>query len=980
MLLTGAAPLSDLLEAAPPDGYPTSTMTTRAPDKAKVSMETLEVPAAAETARSGPKGSEAARKSPRSAGQAEDSVPEVVAELSDHATRDFGMLGVTWARGTAPEDLVVEVRTRTEGEWTDWEDVDRIDLDDEGATRSGTDPVWVGESDGVEIRMLSVDGAPEDTQVALIDGGTGLPESGDLQLASAETTVAGSEPTEDGESVVTEPSEDETTVPASTGTGVAPMPTIVTRAQWGVDTRWQSSCSSPVRSSVLKGITLHHTAGANGYTKSAAPGIVRGIHVYHTKSLGWCDVGYNFLVDTYGTIYEGRRGGIAKQVRGAHAGNWDANLYTSGISMMGNFETIDVPKATRTSVVNLMAWKLSSFGVRAIGKYKIGSVKVPRIAGHRDIYSLGVRPATATACPGKYGYAWLNNGTRRRVQDRIDAAATTEPAPAPSPSPTPEPAPSDPTVVGRTAAETYWVPASRKVVLKGRGYGHGRGMSQHGAQGAAQKGMSYRQIADFYYPGTQVGKVAGKVRVLITADKSDAVVVDPAKGLRIRNLVDRTVRELPVRAKIKRWRLVPRKGGKTVVQFHNGSWKRWDAPWAQNLTGDAEFLAKEPMTLTTAAGRRVYRGILRSASPTPGKVARDTVNIVTMNQYIRGVLPAEMPASWHLEALKAQAVAARTYATWSREQYRTRYYQVCDSTACQVYGGVAAEHGRTNRAVRETGRQILTYNGKPAFTQYSASSGGWTVSGSAPYLRAQQDPHDGWSGNSVHTWSATVDAARIQNAYPAIGRLRSVDVPARDGNGTWEGRVTKLVLDGSNGSVTVTADAFRTALGLRSTWFMFEPTPIIKRWRNLGGPESVVGSPRDTEFAVLSGTRQQFEKGQMFFSPATGPRELYGPVLTTYRKAGGPKSKLGFPKTPVRHRGEHRFARFQKGGIYKVQSTAPVTVTGPIHARFLKAGGMRKVGWPRTSNYSVTNGERVDFGKASIVWNRNTKRTRIIWK
>jgi stage II sporulation protein D len=353
---------------------------------------------------------------------------------------------------------------------------------------------------------------------------------------------------------------------------------------------------------------------------------------------------------------------------------------------------------------------------------------------------------------------------------------------------------------------------------------------------------------------------------------------------------------------------------------------------------------------------------------------------VTMDQYIRGVLPAEMPASWHLEALKAQAVAARTYATWSRDQYKTRYYQVCDTTACQVYGGVPSEHARSNRAVRETSREILTYQGKPAFTQYSASTGGWTVAGSAPYLRAQQDPHDGWSGNSVHTWSATIDAARIQKAYPAIGRLRSVEVPARDGNGQWQGRATRVVLDGGKGRVSVTGDAFRMALGLRSTWFMFEPTPIIRRWRNLGGPESVVGSPRNTEFAVSSGTRQQFEKGQIYYSPATGPRELYGPVLNAYKKAGGPTSKLGFPTTPVRHRGTHRLARFQRGGIYKLQPNAPVVVTGKIHTRFVNAGWIGKIGWPRTSNYSVAGGERVDFGKASIVWNRNTGKTRIIWK
>lgn len=186
----------------------------------------------------------------------------------------------------------------------------------------------------------------------------------------------------------------------------------------------------------MKGIVLHHTAGENGYSRDEAPGIVRGIHRYHTQSLGWCDMGYNFLVDAYGTIYQGRRGGILNQVRGAHAGNWDANLYTTGISMMGNFEEIDVPKAMRQSVVKLSAWRLYSFGLDAVGKVRIDEGRVDIISGHRDIYSAGIRPATATACPGKYGYAWLNGNMRSRVQAIIDAAPEQTPTSTPSPTPT----------------------------------------------------------------------------------------------------------------------------------------------------------------------------------------------------------------------------------------------------------------------------------------------------------------------------------------------------------------------------------------------------------------------------------------------------------------------------------------------------------------------------------------------------------------
>jgi stage II sporulation protein D len=174
--------------------------------------------------------------------------------------------------------------------------------------------------------------------------------------------------------------------------------------------------------------------------------------------------------------------------------------------------------------------------------------------------------------------------------------------------------------------------------------------------------------------------------------------------------------------------------------------------------------------------------------------------------------------------VKAQAVAARTYATWSRSQYPNRYYHICDTSSCQVYGGVAAEHPSSTAAVTATARTILTVGGKPAFTQFSASNGGWTSAGSVPYLPAKPDPYDGVSGNPVHDWTETLTADRIERAYPSLGTLRRIRVTQRDGNGEWKGRVVTVVLDGTNADVTVSGDGFRSQFGLRSTWFAGEPT------------------------------------------------------------------------------------------------------------------------------------------------------------
>jgi len=350
-----------------------------------------------------------------------------------------------------------------------------------------------------------------------------------------------------------------------------------------------------------------------------------------------------------------------------------------------------------------------------------------------------------------------------------------------------------------------------------------------------------------------------------------------------------------------------------------------------------------------------------------------------MDQYVMGVVPSEMPASWHMEAVKSQAVAARTYATWSRAQKMRGHFQICDTTACQVYGGVDNEHPRGNEAVAATRRQILSHGGRPAFTQFSASSGGWTSAGSVPYLAARQDPYDDWEGNTVHDWTATIDADRLERSYPSIGALRRVHVTSRDGNGEWQGRVQSLVLDGTEGSRTLSGDDFRWAFGLRSTWFAIDPTPIISRWSRIGGTRSSVGDVRSAEYAVRSGSAQRFEHGRIFWSRATGARELYGPTLRRYLKAGGPDSVLGMPKSRIRQRREGVRTRFEGGTVYWRVASGAVLVHGAIERRYIDEGGLASpLGWPLKMNYTVPGGERVDYQHGHIRWDRKSGSTRVV--
>lgn len=229
------------------------------------------------------------------------------------------------------------------------------------------------------------------------------------------------------------------------------------------------------------------------------------------------------------------------------------------------------------------------------------------------------------------------------------------------------------------------------------------------------------------------------------------------------------------------------------------------------------------MTLILPGGvTRAYRGALRAVPPSANSGDRDTVNVLSIDDYIKGVVPAEMPATWERPAVRAQAVAARTYAAWSRATRSSQGWQICDTTACQVYGGVASEHPSANNAVDATAGVILRYDGKPAFTQFSSSSGGRTSAGSVPYLVSQADPYEKTSGNPYTNWNVELKAATIERAYPTLGKLKSIKVTSREGAGQWKGRVWTLVLKGTKKDVTVTGDDFRFKFGLRSTWFTFK--------------------------------------------------------------------------------------------------------------------------------------------------------------
>ena len=369
-------------------------------------------------------------------------------------------------------------------------------------------------------------------------------------------------------------------------------------------------------------------------------------------------------------------------------------------------------------------------------------------------------------------------------------------------------------VVGgaRSAAAAVPVPDDATITLVGHGSGHGKGLSQYGAYSAARQGRSDRQILRFYYPGTQYGTKRGDVRVRIQRDTDRDLRIDAVRGLRVTALTSGRTRR-PAVPRARQWRAVL-DGRTSVVSYRASTWRVW-----RRIRGPVQFSAgRTPLTLRTRDGAARYRGALRSVRSSGQRI---TVNVLPLESYLRGVVPAEMQAGWPQQALRAQAVAARTYAAFERSQWRSRSFDLCDTSACQAYDGVSAEQRATTRAVTGTARRVLTYAGDLAFAQYSASNGGWTVDGDRPYLPAKEDVFEGTSSD-YYGWRVRVSAAKIEKLY-GLENLTAIEIVERDGNGTWGGRVTDLQVTTEGGSqpgtYSVGVDRFVSTFGLKSSLF-----------------------------------------------------------------------------------------------------------------------------------------------------------------
>lgn len=355
------------------------------------------------------------------------------------------------------------------------------------------------------------------------------------------------------------------------------------------------------------------------------------------------------------------------------------------------------------------------------------------------------------------------------------------------------------------------VPDDATITITGDGSGHGRGMSQYGAYSAARQGVSHREVLRTYYPKTRWKDLRGTLEVLVSADDDRSLIVGDRPGLKVRAGTGRLLQAHLQEPQAKRWRITRTRQGAKVAWFDT----RWRT--FQQFRGDVSFTAGgAPLALRTPEGVVRYRGELRSATDDHG--GRVTVSVVSLEDYARGVVASEMQAGWPAQALRAQAVASRTYGGWRRTHPLDVAYDICDTTLCQVYGGASAETAATDRAVRGTARRVLTFRRTPIFAEFSASNGGHTVDGGKPYLPARPDPYEGRSPD-YYGWTVTVTSAEMEAEYD-YDNLTSIAIEERDGLGPRGGRVTQVRVTAESGFTdTVTGEDFRRDWGLPSTLF-----------------------------------------------------------------------------------------------------------------------------------------------------------------
>jgi stage II sporulation protein D len=425
------------------------------------------------------------------------------------------------------------------------------------------------------------------------------------------------------------------------------------------------------------------------------------------------------------------------------------------------------------------------------------------------------------------------------------------------------------------------------VVVRGAGFGHGIGLSQYGAYGFAQHGFTYRQILDHYYVSTTLSTAPSRpVRVLLQPS-------DPYVRFRGASSASGGERLNPTVT----YKVTPAAGGLATLTGGGKKVGTFKPPLRVQRTGHTLRLMGKALNGVNGG---LYRGTLEIRSVSSHGVM--AVNSLPIDDYVRGVVPGEMPSSWAPEALRAQAVAARSYALATAKTGGS--FDQFPDTRSQVYRGKSGEMPSTNQAVTDTARQILTYNGVPAVTYFFSSSGGKTENvedsfvGSAPkpWLKSVDDPYDTISPK--HRWTLRFSAKSLGSRLGAPGAYQKIRVIQRGASP----RIVRARVYGSHGTKLLTGPQIRAKLGLYDTWAYFSTVSSSQAQPLRGAATAAL------QRLEIAGT----------FDPAPKGRRLL-----VERRRGGHWARVA--RVVTSGRGRYR-AAVDGTGVYRVRSGG---VAGP---------------------------------------------------
>jgi len=853
-----------------------------------------------------------------------DGVPAAAPTLTVRRadTDDFSLVGVTWAYDTAVTDTVVQVRVQdAAGSWGKWTEVATEDADQDptavsGAERrGGTAPLWTGPSTGVEAELVTRSGTqPVDVQIDLVDPGE---SEADSTLGAADITA--------------------------TAHAATTMPPVHSRAQWGADESLRTW--GPEYAATLKAATLHHTADTNNYTADQVPAMLRSIYRYHSVSRGWGDIGYNVLVDKFGRLWEGRSGGLATTVVGAHAGGF--NTSTTGVSLLGNYDQVPVPQVAVDAVAAFISWKFALFGIDPQGrvtltsggggtaKYAAGTrVSLPTVFGHRDVGN--------TSCPGQYGYARLGG-----IRSAVTAAMATRP-PA-------------------TIAERYAGDATLRVTL-----GTPVGPEQRSGDVTWQ---AYTAGQMYSSSATGIRELHGDIlRAYLTAGGLAALgapltdeVVTPdgvgrynhfAKGASIY------------------W--TPSTASQLVSADLKPGWQRsgWEAgPLGYPVSlesavpgGRVQAFQRGTVYWSSATGAHAVHGAIATRLATSGGVEAvgfpisgelatpDTVG--RYNHFATGVsiywtpstgaqlVGAEVRKAWQLTGWESgplgYPVAAETAVAGGQVQafQRGSVYRSAATGAHEVHGVIAARLAAAGGVAAlglPTSGQITTPDRVGRYNHFA--KGGsiyWTPSTGAQVVGAEvrrEWQRTGWEAGTL--------------GYPVA--------PETEVAG---GRVQAF----QRGSVY-----WSTASGAH------EVHGVIASRLAAAGGVAELGLPISGEITTPDrvGRYNHFTKGaSIYWTPGTGAHTVSGDVRARWAALGWEAGPLGYPTVdPVQLPGGGTLVQFASGRIYSDDATGAHEIYGAILASYLAGGGhTSSLGMPTSGEYAVAGGRRTDFEHGSLVF------------